>query len=43
MKVYLEETSFKGLYFEYHEFDGETHNSEVPLALKLILLKLKLN
>ena len=43
MKVYLEETPFKGLYFEYHEFAGETHNSEVPLALKLILPKLKLN
>ena len=43
MKAYLETNSFHGLYFEYHEFAGETHNSEVPLALNKILPKLKLD
>jgi predicted alpha/beta superfamily hydrolase len=43
MRDYLENNPYAGLHFEYHEFAGETHNSEVPLALKLILPALKLD
>jgi predicted alpha/beta superfamily hydrolase len=43
MKTHLEKNPFQDLHFEYHEFAGETHNSEVPLALGIILPKLKLN
>jgi predicted alpha/beta superfamily hydrolase len=43
MKSELEKNPFTGLHFEYHEFGGETHNGEVPLALRMILPRLKLN
>ena len=43
MKAFLESESFTGLHFEYHELAGETHNSEVPLALNRILPGLKLD
>ena len=40
MNQFLTEQPYTGLDFTYKEFDGETHNSEVPLALKMILPKL---
>jgi uncharacterized protein len=40
MKSYLEKQSYTGLNLYYYEFEGETHNSEVPIALKTILPKL---
>lgn len=40
MKGYLEKQSYIGLNLYYYEFEGETHNSEVPIALKKILPKL---
>jgi predicted alpha/beta superfamily hydrolase len=40
MKSYLEKQSYTGLNLHYYEFEGETHNSEVPIALKEILPKL---
>jgi predicted alpha/beta superfamily hydrolase len=43
MKAYLEKNSFRDLHFEYYEFAGETHNSEVPVALNRILTRLKLD
>ena len=43
MKANLEERPFEGLHFEYEEFAGETHNSEVPLSLNKILPGLKLD
>ena len=42
MKAYLEKNRFKSLHFEYEEFPGETHISEVPLALNKLLPMLKL-
>ena len=42
MKGYLEKNRFKSLRFEYEEFPGETHNSEVALALGKLLPVLKL-
>ena len=40
MRDTLEARKYKGLNFIYKEFEGETHNSEVPLALEMILPKL---
>lgn len=37
MKTYLEKQPYTGLKLHYYEFEGETHNSEVPVALKEIL------
>jgi len=37
MKTHLEKRNYRNLTFIYKEFEGETHNSEVPLALKWIL------
>jgi len=41
MKTYLEKTPFQNLHVKYNEFPGETHNSEVPLALMKVLPILK--
>ena len=43
MRDHLVKDPFPGLHFEYHEFKGETHNSEVPLALRMVIPKLELN
>jgi predicted alpha/beta superfamily hydrolase len=40
MRDTLELRQYKGLNFIYREFEGESHNSEVPLALEMILPKL---
>lgn len=40
MKAYLQKQPYRGLNLQYIEFKGENHNSEVPLALKMILPKL---
>jgi predicted alpha/beta superfamily hydrolase len=40
MKTYMEGQRYIGLNLYYYEFEGETHNSEVPIALKTILPKL---
>jgi hypothetical protein len=40
MKSYLEGQQYTGLNLYYYEFEGETHNSEVSVALKTILPKL---
>src|SRR4030095_2609697 len=40
MRDTLEVRKYEGLNFVYKEFEGETHNSEVPLALEIILPKL---
>lgn len=37
MKTHLEARNYRNLSFIYKEFEGETHNSEVPLALNWIL------
>jgi predicted alpha/beta superfamily hydrolase len=42
MRAYLEKNRFESLHFEYQEFPGETHNSEVPLALNKLLPALRL-
>jgi predicted alpha/beta superfamily hydrolase len=41
MKAYLAKNPFEGLHLEYYEFPGETHNSEVSLALEKVLPLLK--
>ena len=41
MENHLKERKYSGLNLIYKEFDGETHNSEVPLALNMILPKLR--
>ena len=40
MKTHLETRNYPNLTFIYKEFEGETHNSEVPLALNWILPEL---
>lgn len=40
MHSLLQERNYRGLQFTYHEFEGESHNSEVPLALSMILPQL---
>ena len=40
MRDTLELRQYKGLNFVYKEFEGESHNSEVPVALGMILPKL---
>jgi hypothetical protein len=42
MDKYLKENAYPGLRYTYIEYKGETHNSEVPLALTEILPQLKL-
>jgi uncharacterized protein len=40
MKDYLEKRKYAGLNFVYREFEGESHNSEVPKAFDMILPQL---
>jgi uncharacterized protein len=40
MKDTLEKRNYPGLSLIYRELEGETHNSEVPIALEMILPKL---
>lgn len=40
MKKQLDERKYKGLHLVYKEYEGETHNSEVPVALAEILPEL---
>lgn len=40
MHSFLQQRNYHGLQFTYHEFEGESHNSEVPLALTMILPRL---
>lgn len=40
MKLHLDKRKYSQLDFRYKEFEGETHNSEVPKALGMILLEL---
>jgi uncharacterized protein len=40
MKDSLEKRNYANLTFNYKEFEGESHNSEVPKALEMILPKL---
>jgi predicted alpha/beta superfamily hydrolase len=40
MKKYLDSRKYAELDFRYKEFEGETHNSEVPEAYKMILPEL---
>lgn len=42
MDEYLKQNPYQQLNYSYKEYKGETHNSEVPLALKEILPELKL-
>jgi uncharacterized protein len=43
MDKFLKENAYSRLSYTYIEYRGETHNSEVPLALKEILPQLKLD
>lgn len=43
MHSFLNERKYEGLKFTYKEFAGENHNSEVPLALEMILPVLSTN
>jgi predicted alpha/beta superfamily hydrolase len=40
MKKHLDERKYAGLHLVYKEYEGETHNSEVPVALAEILPEL---
>lgn len=40
MNAHLEARNYQNLTYIYKEFEGETHNSEVPLALRWILPEL---